>query len=145
MGFGNPAGGADFLHLANRDVGITVTDEDEFGVGNFAADDLGGFEAVHARHRDVEEDEFGAKGAGFFDGVQAIDGFVEIGGDGSQESTQIAAHGLVVVDDENFHRLGAVKGGKEKDGRPFREGTRSIASSGDDTEGVRRECIGGLL
>jgi hypothetical protein len=65
--------------VAGQVQGFEVGDDQDFGVGGFAADDFGGGEAVHGGHRDVEEDYVGLQLGGFFHGVLAVFGFAADG------------------------------------------------------------------
>src|SRR5215472_5359346 len=66
---------ADFGGLVGDDFGIVLADEDDVELGNLAAEDAGGIEAVHTRHANVHQDDVGMCGASLVDGLLAVGGF----------------------------------------------------------------------
>jgi hypothetical protein len=72
-------------------------------IGDPASEERGSLDAVHVRHREIEDDEVGPKGVCFFDGLDAVDGLsanFELG-IVLQKGANRIPHGDFVFDDED--------------------------------------------
>jgi hypothetical protein len=107
VGFGDEGAGVHFDGLALDDRGFVLGDEDDFGVGNRAANQARSVQPIHVGHGDVHEDNVGAKLFGFFDALEAVSGFaddLEIRAR-AEQCSDTAADKFVVVNDQDSDHL----------------------------------------
>ena len=78
--------------------------DDDFDIGELFANDAGGLESIHARHRNVHQDQRWAQSLRLFNPLESVRRFpadVPLRA-GRKNRAKSPADGLVVVDDENM-------------------------------------------
>jgi hypothetical protein len=90
---------ANFDGLVGDDGWIVLTHKDDIDLGNLAAEDTGGIEAVHAGHADVHQDDVGLMGTGELDGLLAVGSLaadLQVGAAGEHHGDDVADAGIVI-------------------------------------------------
>jgi hypothetical protein len=78
-------------------------EEEEKNAGHHVAESGGGFQAIHLRHGEIENDQVGGELLGFFDGVNSVNSLATNGefGISVEKRTELPTNDLVIVHDQN--------------------------------------------